>query len=436
MEINGIAVTKNCMHCDCFIPVESKNCPYCEKDTTNVIPEKLIPLTITDVISLLNEAFFRLESFANGALGDYQYFGFSGFFSKLFLESKKLENFTYFNCTLIGNYWCLCQQLREDFDKADFKNKSVFDNEGFCDDCYEISCLAWERIGEFCEFITQDELANAEKKFSIADILKAKNFDSGNMDAKQKGILKAKDYISFYGQISQFPVYWNFTKSKLSKAQFIEQNPEYELNEYELEAIYSNERFSLSKYLKLFTDETELIKIFRLLFDEYREQGGDPLKWLYFTFEYISLNPQSFPAQHRGIIEKNLIQWIDNFTKQPFDLLGENIKDINAKDKGEVQNYLKIEGPAFGLFCSIVHQSGFEEIGFDEGKEKYCQRISTLFNIHTSPKKARQFFAPMLEIRANDKRFKKVVDLILPNIPTDAKQIIETFLNTKTKLYG
>ncbi len=171
------------------------------------------------------------------------------------------------------------------------------------------------------------------------------------------------------------------------------------------------------------------------MFDDYRRSGGEPLTWLYFTFENVSLNPYNYPAEHLGTIEKHLIQWIENFNKQPFDSLAENVKYLDAIDRGEDPNYFKFEAPTFALFCSIVHQSGLIEIGFDEGNESYCQRISIKFGINANPKKARQYFTQSMEIKVNDKRFKKVIELILPIIPEDAKQKINAFLNNKTKMY-
>jgi hypothetical protein len=126
-----------------------------------------------EIITEINNAFFRLESFMNGSISNYQYFGFNEAFTSLFSEAKKPENFTYNNCKLIGKYWDLIEQIRVDYDRSDFKYTEAYENENFCKDCDEIMYVNWDRIGEFMVFSTPDEIAEAERKFSITDILKA-----------------------------------------------------------------------------------------------------------------------------------------------------------------------------------------------------------------------------------------------------------------------
>lgn len=126
-----------------------------------------------EIITEINNAFFRLESFMNGSISNYQYFGFNEAFTSLFSEAKKPENLTYNNCKLIGKYWDLTEQIRVDYDRSDFKYTEAYENENFCKDCDEIMYVNWYLIDEFMVFSTPDEIAEAERKFSITDILKA-----------------------------------------------------------------------------------------------------------------------------------------------------------------------------------------------------------------------------------------------------------------------
>jgi len=126
------------------------------------------------IVTEINNAFFRLESFMNGTIMDYQYFGFKEAFINLFTEARKHENFNYDNCKLIGKYFQLTEQIRIDTDKGDYKNCEIaIDNKMFCKDCNEILYLNWERIEDFEEFLTPDEITESERKYSITDILKA-----------------------------------------------------------------------------------------------------------------------------------------------------------------------------------------------------------------------------------------------------------------------
>jgi hypothetical protein len=126
------------------------------------------------IVTEINNAFFRLESFMNGTIMDYQYFGFKEAFINLFTEARKHENFNYDNCKLIGKYFQLTEQIRIDTDKGDYENCEIaIDNKMFCKDCNEILYLNWERIEDFEEFSTPDEITESERKYSITDILKA-----------------------------------------------------------------------------------------------------------------------------------------------------------------------------------------------------------------------------------------------------------------------
>jgi hypothetical protein len=435
MEINGVQLIKHCGYCEGIIPIESIVCPLCNKDLTPIIPTELINLTFSEIKELIANAFFRIESFMNGSIKTYKYFGFDDVFTKLFFEAKKIENFTYDNCKLICKYGGIGGQIGYDFEKRDFANQDASNNEGFCNDCNELWALVWN--GDFIQFLTKDEIEEAERKVSITDILKREkvSIQTQKKEKMSEGLTKAEDYISYYNLLTAFPTYWDFNL-KVTNAEFIENNPDYILDDWELNHLRLNEIFSLSDLLKKFSDEREMIAMLREIFDNYRGSGGEPLEWLYFTFENVSLNPHNYKAEHRGLIEKNLILWIENFTKQPFDSLAENIKYLNRRDLGQDKENAKILAPVFALFCSIVHQSGLHEMGFDESNEKYCQRISDCYTITVNTKKARQYFKKVMEVKASDKNLKKISEEILPSLPSDAKQKIDTFLNGKLKLYA
>ena len=127
---------------------------------------------LSELIEGINNAFFRIESFMNGKVNDYLHFGFNDAFTKLFFEIRKPENYTYANCKLIGKYYELTSQISFNYDKSDFENDNAYENEIFCKDCEEIMYLNWERVEEFCQFSTPDEIAEYERKFSITDIVK------------------------------------------------------------------------------------------------------------------------------------------------------------------------------------------------------------------------------------------------------------------------
>ena len=137
------------------------------------INNPLPKVNLGELIEDINNAFFRLEIFMDGGISNYLYFGFNDAFTKLFFEIRKPENYTYKNCILIGEYWALTAQIVYDYDKSDFENSEAYENDFFCEDCEEIDYLNWDRVGEFAEFTTPDQIDEAEQKFSITDIIKA-----------------------------------------------------------------------------------------------------------------------------------------------------------------------------------------------------------------------------------------------------------------------
>ena len=156
-------------------------------------------LVYNDIVVKINNAFFRLESFANGTLTEYKHFDFDTAFSELFYITKKPINYTYENCKLINQYWELTEQIRIDYDKSNFKNFSALKNKAFCNDCDVITSINWDRIEQFNEFTTQDEIDRQNKKKSIADIINFdKTFQKDDKLKDKKQILQ-KDLKSIVG---------------------------------------------------------------------------------------------------------------------------------------------------------------------------------------------------------------------------------------------
>lgn len=124
--------------------------------------------------------------------------------------------------------------------------------------------------------------------------------------------MKAGEYISLFGVISTNQPGWN-NDPNVSVFDFLENNPEYELSEYELEKIYLSEIFSFKEFISYFNEEKEILSFLRETFDEYRTNGGDAEYWLCTLLNEIDINPHLFPTLYRGLIEKNLLQWLENW---------------------------------------------------------------------------------------------------------------------------
>lgn len=145
-----------------------------------------------EVITEINNAFFRLERFMEGNIDYYNYFGFNDAFTLLFSEVKKPKNYTIENCELIDKYWYLIQQISFDFDKSEFDNTDAYDNEAFCKDCNEMNMLI-DRVEEFIYFGEEE----VEPKVSINDIIK-------NNSLSKNGTLKVPPATEQRTNIKEF----------------------------------------------------------------------------------------------------------------------------------------------------------------------------------------------------------------------------------------
>lgn len=222
MKINGIDVVRSCRHCGALFNCELQICPYCNLDSSYPLLEKYSEMSFQQVKSLIDNAFFRLESFMRGRMSDYQYFGFNDAFTKLFIEARKPENFTFNNCKMIGKYWDLTEQIRVDFDKGDFENNEAYENEMFCKDCEGITYLNWERNDEFLLFLTQDEIEENQRKISITDLLKDSVFSLTSTETKTD---KLKTELGKYGFFELPKVKQLSEPNKQSLVELISTNP-------------------------------------------------------------------------------------------------------------------------------------------------------------------------------------------------------------------
>lgn len=139
------------------------------------------PLPDTDInnlISEINNAFYRLEKFMKGSSLNYSTFYFNDAFTLLLYELNKIENISINNDDLINGYYSLINQISHDYDKSDFDNADAYKNEDFNRDCNEILYLGWDRLQEF---ITDEDEINV--KISITDIANT-IFNGNNKNVK------------------------------------------------------------------------------------------------------------------------------------------------------------------------------------------------------------------------------------------------------------
>ncbi len=159
----------------------------------------------------------------------------------------------------------------------------------------------------------------------------------------------------------------------------------------------------------------------------YKDMGKSNLKSM-LEFEFSNLGNFSKP------ITKDTFNEFYNYLKDN----EQNVIDKHEQDRQEMTKTTgkeKISGPVIRLFCAIVHQCGIMEKAFDEGAESYIERVCMEYDIKVNPQKARQYFTTEADIKKTDKNLTKVKELILPNIASDTQQKINSYIDSKTKMY-
>jgi hypothetical protein len=176
-------------------------------------------LSYDKVVNKLNNAFFKLEAFMNDTIKSYNHFDFNTAFTELFYFTKKVENFTYDNCKLIGKYWELADQIRVDYDKSTFDNENAYKNKAFCNDCNVITSISWDRNNEFIAFQTPDEIEEITKKKSISDVIKSsQNNKPINVAIETIKIENKKELTNPYPRI--FKDYYSYSVFKKLNDEF------------------------------------------------------------------------------------------------------------------------------------------------------------------------------------------------------------------------
>ena len=257
-----------------FLNIESAVLKDMEEERKNnshstLTPESLLNTTIHenlhDLTDSINNAFFRLECFMNGTLSNYKYFGFNNVFSKLFIEANTTENFTIENTNLISQYWSLCSQISNDFDKGDFDNQTAFQNDDFCKDCNELENLYWERIKEFECFFPPSSLLFPERKISITDILNSNVYPQetiGKM-VRQNKELTLSDFLINKSDLDKFiTIQNNFKKYEGKRLAILIHLLQ---NEYRILNIISKSRtHSRKHFIRLFKENNSFDKVFAI----------------------------------------------------------------------------------------------------------------------------------------------------------------------------
>jgi hypothetical protein len=94
-----------------------------------------------------------------------------------------------------------------------------------------------------------------------------------------------------------------------------------------------------------------------------------------------------------------------------------------------------IKAPTIRLFCSIIHQSGIIIKGDEESVESYCKSVCEKYEFQYT-QNIRKHFTVSMDIKSHDKHLVAIQASIIPKLPTEEKNKIELFINSKTKTFA
>jgi len=128
------------------------------------------------------------------------------------------------------------------------------------------------------------------------------------------------------------------------------------ISQYQLNLLndYSNDAFIKVLKESYFTPKT-VIPFLRENFDSYRMQDLNPMDWLLNTLDLVLNNPHMFKPEIRGIMETNLMEWIDTYS-----MIETNYESIPKPNPETVEAIKGIwEGDEKGIFINDKDKNEF-----------------------------------------------------------------------------
>lgn len=128
--------------------------------------------------------------------------------------------------------------------------------------------------------------------------------------------IKVSEYLPLYGLLFNFEYQTGIDGVPISVNDLFEKYPNHELNDTQIRQLFIFDLFSLQTVLK---DEGfskgNVTNYLRDLFDEYRENEGDPTYWIGETLDSVYHNPTNYRADLRTEIESFLVSLWEVYSK-------------------------------------------------------------------------------------------------------------------------
>ncbi|HWB26769.1 MAG TPA: hypothetical protein VG738_14900 [Chitinophagaceae bacterium] len=157
--------------------------------------------------------------------------------------------------------------------------------------------------------------------------------------------MRVKDYEPLYGHLFGHNFRTGVDGKPVTVDELFEQYPEYELDQTHEQQLDSFDSTAFFSFLRKIKDEREFIAFVHEPFDSYRHSGGEPLVWLYRTYNTLDNNAHVCPPIFRSLLQKELLQLIENFEKAPFDAAKRTY--LNLIDDPELERPQRVFPPVF-----------------------------------------------------------------------------------------
>lgn len=179
---NELIPIRLCRHCNALISINDEICNFCNENIAYPIPKEIENDSISEIVEKINKALIRMEMFFSAKTNVYKYFGFAGYFEKLFSEMKNApENYTMENQNILDGYYMLLGQIDFDFDKGRLINDNAYSDKELYDDITELGEIHNDSYR--FNLIYSDEFVETPR-YTVFDLIKDSTIENESIGKK------------------------------------------------------------------------------------------------------------------------------------------------------------------------------------------------------------------------------------------------------------
>lgn len=158
--------------------------------------------------------------------------------------------------------------------------------------------------------------------------------------------MKLKNYLPKYGNIKTNP-YWSGYSQFIGVEQLtpititvngnvlpineLYKFPDFELDKYQIDQLDFFDQASFTYVLSQIKTEGEVLILLEIILSEYKQEGGDPIKWINDLLSNVDAEPGQYLPHSYIMLKRNLIEWRKVYL-EPINIIRD--KEVPALDAG------------------------------------------------------------------------------------------------------